>query len=300
MTHLGFLLSLLAALVLLSGCDEAVTPPGSIEAYFTLWGAFDPSADRQAIRVVPIESEIGTGTADPLGVDVTSTDLASGLVTTWRDSVITYGDGTIGHVFLADFRPEFGRRYRFDVLDGDGRSTSAATRVPPLVVPFREATEFITGDVRMPVLWPGAPQLNNIEIVYELENGNCDRFTQVTPFVGNAEPFEFGWRTTILLAEAADVVLGLLDNRPHAVARMWLQAEVASEDWRPPGGVFDPEVFIEPGTFSNVERGFGFVGGSYATSTSFWVPEAEALTRVGFQTPGFGACLGAGSPSEPN
>jgi len=286
----GFLFSLFAVFVLVSGCDEAVAPAGDIAAYYTLWGALDPSADEQAIRVVPIESEIGAGSADPLGVNVSSTDLVSGSVITWRDSVITYGDGSIGHVFLGDFRPEFGRRYRFDVVDGEGRTTSAATRVPPLVSPFREATEFIPGDVKMPVLWPGAPQLNKIEIIYELENGNCDRFIQDAPFAGDAEPFEFGWRTTILLAEAADIVLGLLDNRPHAVTRMWLRAEVASEDWRPPGGVFDQELLIEPGLFSNVEGGFGFVGGSYVATTAFWVPEAEALSRAGFRFPGFGAC----------
>ena len=284
------LLLLFAVLVLVSGCDEAVTPPGDIAAYYTLWGAFDPNSDTQAVRVVPIERDLGTGSAEPLGVSVTSTDLVSNEVTTWRDSVITFGDGSIGHVFLGEFRPEFGRRYSFEVVGAEERRTSAATRVPPLVSPFREATEFIPGDVKMPVLWPGAPQLNNVEIVYELENGNCDRFIQDAPFAGDAEPFEFGWGTTILLAEAAEIVLGLLDDRPHAVARMWLRAEVASEDWRPPGGVFDQEVLIEPGTFSNVEGGFGFVGGSYVTITEFWVPEAEALTRVGFRLPGFGAC----------
>lgn len=294
---LRLLIVLLTTLVFLTGCDEAVSPPGTIEAYFTLWGAFDPSKDTQAIRVVPIEPEIGTGTADPIGAEVTSTDLVSGVVTTWRDSVITFSDGTIGHVFLGAFSPEFGRRYRFDVTTDDGRNTSAATRVPPLVSPFREATEFIPGDVKMPVLWPGAPQLNNVEIVYELENGNCDRFIQVAPFAGEADPFEFGWRTTILLAEAADVVLGLLDDRPHAVTKMWLRAEVASEDWRPPGGVFDPEVFIEPGTFSNVERGFGFIGGSYEATTESWAPTSAELTRAGFRIPGFGACATNGTGS---
>jgi hypothetical protein len=76
---------------------------------------------------------------------------------------------------------------------------------------------------------------------------------------------------------------------------MTLSAEVASEDWRPPGGVFDPEVLIEPGTFSNVDRGFGFVGGAYRTGAT-WTPEAAALARAGFQVSGFGGqCAGPGS-----
>ncbi len=284
------LLLLSAGFLFGSGCDEAIAPPDGFAAYYTLWGAFDPSVDVQAVRVVPIEREIGTGSAEPLGVEVTSTDLATGAITTWRDSVITFSDGSVGHVYLGDFSPEFGRRYEFQVENGAGQKTTAATRVPPLVSPFREATAFIPGDVKLPVLWPGAPQLNNLEIVYELENGNCDRFIQDAPFVGDAEPFEFGWSTAIRLAEAADAVLALLDNRPHAVVRMWMRAEVASEDWRPPNGVFDPELLIEPGTFSNVEGGFGFVGGSYVAQTDSWTLEPDAVIRAGFEFPGFGTC----------
>lgn len=280
----------------MTGCDEAVVSADEIEAYFTLWGALDPSSDLQALRVVPIEREIGTDGGAPIDATMTSTDLTTGATTSWRDSVVTFENGTSGHVFLADFRPQYGRRYRISVERSDGAATVARIRVPPLVDPFRETTNVVAGNVLYPTLWPGAPQLNNIQVTYLLENGNCDRFSMTIPFEGDAEPFEFGWRTTIRLADDADRILGSLDNRPHAVARITLSAEVASEDWRPPGGVFDPEIFIEPGTFSNVEGGFGFVGGSYEAETD-WVPLSDELTRVGFRTVGFGACASSGTSS---
>lgn len=279
-----------------SGCDEAVVAADDIPAYFTLWGALDPSTENQALRVVPITSEIGDGEAGQLDVAMTSTDLTTNVTSTWRDSVVTFENGTTGHVFLSDFRAQHGRRYRIAVERVDGATTIARVRVPPLVDPFREESEIVSGNVLYPTLWPGAPQLNNIKVTYLLENGNCDRFSMTFPFEGDAEPFEFGWMTTIRLAEDADRVLDALGDRPHAVARITLSAEVASEDWRPPGGVFDPEVFIEPGTFSNVEGGFGFVGGSYEASTQ-WVPVSDELTRVGFRTVGFGACS-ASNPSS--
>lgn len=92
-----------------------------------------------------------------------------------------------------------------------------------------------------------------------------------------------------MVAEAADIVLGLLDDRPHAVTRMWLSAKVASEDGRLPGGVFDPEILIESGTLSNVEHGFGFVRGAYPTSLT-WRPEEDAINRTAFRLPGFSGC----------
>jgi len=289
----------LAALALLAGCDDEVPVPEDIAAYFTLWGALDPTTDQQAIRVVPIvpvSSEGGPGASPDVEATVTSTDLQTGETVTWRDSVVTFSNGTTGHVFVAGFRPAYDRFYRVEVVRDDGATTTATLQTPPSVQPARQPTQYPLGDVLMAVYWPGAPQLNDIEVVYTLEDGDCEVFDYVVPFAGDAEPFEFGWVTTIHLPAESQRVLGLLGNRPHAVRRMEVRAEVASEDWRPPGGVFDPEVLVEPGTFTNVERGFGLVGGAYPAELS-WEPESVALLRTAFETPGFGSCAQGGSGS---
>lgn len=284
--------ALAALLVTLSGCDEIVDPPNEIEAYYTLWGAFDPEATTQAIRVVPISDTISTGSPTPIDATVYSVDLTSGAETMWRDSLIEFSNGSYGHVFLSDFQPAYGSRHRLFVERSDGVTTEATLRVPPRVEPILQEPIDLPGDVGYPVLWPGAPQLNNISVSYFLEDGGCNTLTLETEFQGEADPFEFGWTTTQRLEEDAGPILQELDARPHAVLRITLRAEVAGSDWRPPGGTFDPEVIIEPGTFSNVERGFGFVGAAYTVSVH-WSPTGFELTRAGFRTPGFGDCARA-------
>ena len=57
-----------------------------------------------------------------------------------------------------------------------------------------------------------------------------------------------------------------------ALRRIEFRLLVASEDWDPPGGTFDPDVLVQPGAFSNVESGFGFFGGGFTISRA---PDAQ-------------------------
>lgn len=283
------LYALLVLALLSAGCDEELTPPDAIDAYYTLWGALDARSDRQAIRVIPFSNDRDPLEPVPLNATVASTNLQTGETVAWRDSVVTFPDGTVGHVFLGDFQPQYGASYRVDVERDDGATTSAHVRMPLLVEPFRQTTQFLTVGVYMPVLWQAAPQLNNIQVRYRLHGADCEPFDYLVPFEGEAEPYEFGWTTAVNLTQDVRRIKQELGNRPLSILRMTMLAEVASEDWRPPGGVFAPEVIIEPGTFSNVEHGFGLVGGAYRAELT-WIPEANAVVRAGFEEPGFGGC----------
>ena len=53
---------------------------------------------------------------------------------------------------------------------------------------------------------------------------------------------------------------------------------VANREWRPPGGVFDPDILVEPGTMSNVDGGFGFVGAGFRLRES-WMPTDTLLVK---------------------
>jgi hypothetical protein len=278
-------LPLLLVAVLVAGCDEEVVAPDAIGAYYTLWGSLDPTSGVQAVRVVPIQGEPRLEDPAPLDATVTSEHLQTGETVTWRDSILAFGDGSVGHVFVADTEIEYGGTYRLVVTRGDGATTAANVRVPTLVEPLRQATQISLDGVFMPVLWQGAPQLNRVAVTYRLQDATCAEFDHPVDFAGEAEPFEFGWTTTLNLRADADRILSTLGPL-HSVTRVTLRAEVASDEWRPPQGVFDPEVLIEPGVFSNVERGFGFVGGAYEAAIS-WEPEAAAVTAAGFEPPGF-------------
>lgn len=282
---------------LLAGCEEDIAAPPDLPAYYTLWGAFDPRADVQAVRVVPITDTVGLGSPDALPVVVTSVDLRTGAETPWRDSVIAFSNGGYGHVYLADLRPAFGSLHVLRVVDDGGTETSALVSVPPLVEPIVQTPVVGANRVDYPHLWVDAPRLNRVRARYALQDESCSPLEverELAPTA--AAPVEFGWRTLLPLRdEAREIILGN-ENRPLALLEIELSAEVASEDWRPPGGVFDPEVLVEPGTLSNVTNGFGFVGAAYEVSVA-WRPTPDELSRSGFRQPGFGC--GAGRTASP-
>lgn len=283
--------ALLLAAALFSGCEEDVFRPPPLEATYTLWGAFDPTADRQAVRVVPITDTIGVGSPAPLPVAVTSVDLVTGAETSWRDSVVTYSNGSYGHIFLADVRPAYGSRHVFRVVDDGGTETSALVAVPPLIEPIRQ-TPILGAGVRYPILWVDAPRLNRVRVRYQIEDEDCETYSVERELAPSAAvPVEFGWQVVLPLHEEARDIIFRAEGRPLSVREITVSVEVASEDWRPPGGVFDPEVLIEPGTLSNVTNGFGFVGASYAQSVS-WRPTPDELDRTDFKRQGFGCGAG--------
>lgn len=292
--------ALLLAAVLLTGCEEDIFRPPPLQATYTLWGAFDPTADRQAVRVVPITDTIGVGSPAPLPVTVTSVDLLTGAETTWRDSVVTYSNGSYGHVFLAALRPAYGSRHVFRVVDDEGAETSALVSVPPLIEPIRQ-TPVVGGGVRYPLLWVDAPRLNRVRVAFQVENERCEVYPSTRTIPPNlVRAVEFGSQVVIPLHEMAEDLLaesiandppGFGMRRELSVREITVSVEVASEDWRPPGGVFDPEVLIEPGTLSNVTGGFGFVGASYAQSVS-WRPTPDELRRTILRPNQFGCGAG--------
>jgi hypothetical protein len=222
----------------------------------------------------------------PLDATVSSTDLRDGAVTTWRDSIVTFPNGTVGHVFVADLDVDYNGVYRVDAVRSDGATSTALVTVPPLVEAFLEVDE--GGSPEEAALWPGVPQLNAPEVTAVLQDAGCAINSVRIPFTdiedASAEPSEFGWRTQFSLARLRDELPGHLTN--SALLQLTLHAEVASQEWRFPTDEFDPEILIEPGAFTNVEGGFGFVGAAYPTSL-VWQPDSRAATRAGFQVPGF-------------
>lgn len=283
--RLPALLCLVVLASLAAGCTEDVSPAGGLTESYTLWGALDPTSDHQRLRVVRITPTITTGTADPLPATVTSTDAATGAVTTWRDSVVTFADGTVGHVFVAAFRPAFGSVHVVRVTDPDRPEVSALVRVPaaipsPILLPTtrNQNSPVYTG------FWPDAPRLNRARIRYTVLSRDCAvHVVERTVERNNSVPVEFGWEVRLPMeTEAPAVIAEVPGPPPYALVEVTMSGEVASEDWRPPGGVFDPEVLIDPTVFGNVTGGFGFVGAAYETSLS-WQPLPEDLSGTPFR-----------------
>lgn len=285
------LLVLLLALVTLVGCDETVPPTLDTGRPFTMWGALDPSAEDQAIRVVPIQLTIDANVAGPLDAELVATNLDTGERTAWRDSVVQFAGGA-GDVFIASFRPSYDDAYEIVATRSDGAVSTVFVSVPPRIVPVRLQPVTGTGLATQRMLWPEAPRLNNVEIEYRVRDTDCRNYTVVLPSSGFAAPFEFGWQVTVPYHQVRETLAAQVGTTQITLLRVTMRALVTDAGWKPPFGFgFDDDIVIQPGTVSNVENGFGYVGASYRSEVS-WNPEVEVLRAARFVEPESIGCGG--------
>ena len=283
---------LLAAAVVvasLAACDTEIAPTSADGRAFTIWGQLDPTASRQAVRVEPIAPTIDQEV--PFAGTVTSVDLGTGAETAWRDSLVTFPDGSTGHVFLADYRPAYDSRVELRVTQ-DGEVVSyARVTVPPRVTPYFGALS-IGAPSSLDLVLPGAPRVVGARVVYDLlgrrpatSGGGEAGFLESLPVEdGQIASVEFGWRVRINLTGQIETIRSRFlqrDIRDFNATGVRVRVAVASEEWAAPYPLtFSRELLIQPGTVSNVRGGYGFLGAAYALDLALEFDE-DTLRRLG-------------------
>ncbi len=271
-------LMLLASLLLgLSACQDSVNAVLGTGRAFTVYGHFSPRTDTQAVRVYAIDGTIDHVQPEPLEAHVRSIDLQTGDTHIWRDSVIQFAADNFGHIFWARFRPDYKERHRLLLTRPDGAEAQVEVVMPPLSEPELVEPTVESDYVLLPVLWKKAPRLNNIRVVYHTNMG-----AYVFAYPNEQLSWPEGQVAVVQLHRDVRYVFRAIfqqggstrDTRLRAIEQILL---VSSADWAPPGDVFDAELLVEPGTFSNVENGFGFVGAGYEASFYYEVPDSIAL-----------------------
>ncbi len=274
--------ALLLALALLMGCEEDVNPVVGTDHAFTVYGFFNPKADTQAVRLFNIEGRLEPTRPEPLDARVISVDLQQGDQRVWEDSVVQFAAFSYGHVYWSKFRAAFEHRYRLEVQRSDGVAAQVEVDVPPLSEPMLLTPTVAPAFVRIPVLWQRAPRLNRIQVRYVT---NCKSFDFTYGL--DQEQVPGGSVATIRFSEDARsifdqvIFIEACNVRDLRLIEVRMTVLVTNEGWFPPTGVYDPELLVEPGTFSNVENGFGFVGAGYPTSFT-WTPPDSIITAAGF------------------
>lgn len=277
------------------GCEEDVDPFVESDRSFTVYGYLDPGEATQYLRVIPLLQVLAEdGPRAPLNATVTTTELERGVTTTWRDSIMTFSDGSMGHVFYGNFRPVPGRTYRLEVIPPNGRPATVATTKLPLqpVARFGDLVQgsgFDSGQIIysaiQPIIWENidfAPF--RVEMWYRFANVPVSRpFLEMVQTYGAEDlgrAVDNGWRIDARLSRDGEQ----LGAGGLTMLGVGMRITLADDTWRPPGGVFDPEILVQPGTFSNVENGFGFFG-SVNQYTVEWLLDQDVVENLGYQYP---------------
>lgn len=284
--------SLIAAIAVLSACEDTVNPFVDSDDYFTVFGYLDTASDTQYVRVIPLRKNLGGKGQFEIDAIVTTTPVENGRPITWRDSVITTTDGYIMHVFYAAFRPIPAWTYRLRVERSDGKSTLAETTVPAASgVSVSEPYMTIEG-LNQRVLWDNVdfPPFR-VEVWYRFlpTSPNAAFVEGVVPYEDIGEPRnENTWEIVAKLTRDSNErlpELGPVEGNVLMLVAIGMRLAVTDEKWRPPDGIFDPDVVVQPGVFSNVLNGFGFFG-SINQYTVEWTLDEETIKQLGYRFPG--------------
>ena len=288
----------LGSVFLLASCQEDVTAVLGTNRPFSLYGVLNPERDTQWIRVFEVHDQLQPLSPAPLDARVTSTNLTTDQTRTWHDSTLHFPDGTYGHVYWAPFQAAYEQAYRLEVRRSDEEESHAQTRVPSRVTSILRAPRVVaTGEdagILLPMLLRGTvSRLYRPEAEYLVRYGRLagDVATISLSYSGEAEQTEEGWLFRANLNEDyRDILLRLSSSDLYDEAcgikllRVSLNVRIVNEDWALPGFITNPNEVVQPGVFSNVENGFGFLGAGYQEQVQ-WIPKGDILEAAPFIGP---------------
>jgi hypothetical protein len=166
----------------------------------------------------------------------------------------------------------------------------------------------LAAKVVLPVYVDGsAPRVLNVQAEYTLltdvvsvpPSGFENVYHRISiPYMSHVKEEGGNWRVDIDLRRdyvtMRDSLTELHVWRPSFgayVALLTLRMDVVNEEWNPPGGAFDPEILVQPGSFSNVVNGFGFVGAGFQLRHTLLVnDEWDPLEQEAERAAGFNPC----------
>ncbi len=257
----------LTAAALVGGCHEPFQPfLETTEGPFSMFGYLDVGADTQWIRVMPVRQNLLT---DPAPVDavVTLEDVESGQTVTLRDSVFEFPDVDLGgavyaHNFWTAQRIERGMTYRLRAIRSDGATTSALVEMPAdaeVVVSYAQGPpDVIRGDT----VWYRKPLRIYVQGAYRLYS---DAIYAVRDLVGKPPRDSIVVAQTPIRTDPGRYEFrhpdSLRDFDIRDLRRVEMRIGVAPADWPYQPGLTSAEAILPVGAASNVENGFGFVGG---------------------------------------
>lgn len=276
-----------ALLLLIPGCEDptvnVLQPTDQFQ--FSVFGTLNVAADTQVIRVEPLDDSIQVGAPPSLDATVVLENLDTGEQIQLQDSLSTFGtEPIVVHNFWTAHSIEPSTSYRVAVRRG-GDPVVTATTTTPTRPPDLAAT-----GLELPCTFSDDPNTQlKAQNSFTVTAQNVDRiasvvvrypilewplFTRSIPHLKGVERFE--GRFVISVFYRPDLIRLNPDPNPRPggrpgcaspsdFARPFVEVEVAAggPDWPQWRGV-PFEQIARPDTFSNVQGGHGFVGGTYS------------------------------------
>ena len=286
--HCLFLVIMITVGVLFSACEEGVDPILESDRFFSLYGFLDMNRDTQFVRVDEVRPTLAITDASPIDAQFTSIDLVTGDVLEWRDSVFSFDNGTYAHIFYAPFRVIPSHTYQMEAVRSDGATSLAVTTVPERPLPqIQEPIIRFVGTATLlyqTVLWQGVTrETDSTAVWYRLFSSPGMPFINIALPPNRVQLLPEGWEVRIDLTSDRDSLQRQVGRR--ILLGMGMDISLRNPEWDPPGGTFDLRALSQPGVFSNVENGFGFVGAVGKFSVE-WVIDAETAEMLGHPLPG--------------
>lgn len=276
----------------LTGCEEDPNPFIGEDQPYTVYGYLNPKANRQLVRVIPVAGlidEVGIGADQAM---VRSTHLGTGEQRIWQDSLVTFEDGSTGVVFFSDFTPEFEAPYRLEVVRNDGETSSVEVTVPRNITVTRQ----MSTNPLIPLFLLEGELPNLVEVAVKYQTSALQpqlpivlepiQFPVAVSYKGKEERVGNGWEYRLDYREDLQEIRQTfgefcLTTQFISVRSIKFEFFVGDDAWVPPGGVFDPELLVQPELFSNIENGFGYFGAGYTIDFNV-LPTTPVLEQVGF------------------
>jgi len=283
----------LLSLVLVIGCDDSVSPSIGEERPYTIFGYLDPTTSTQLLRVIPIAETITDVDLVNLDAEVRTIHEESGAVTVWRQVPVEFSDSTEGIIYSAEFTPEYEETYRLEVESQSGEISRAQTTIPNEVnisllttsTLFRPGI-FIEGE--LPNLVQAGILYDAVALQPAISTQSDIRVPILVSYRGEQDRSDGGWEIRANLRDDFEQVRQAMDGvcltTPFITIRgADFRAFVGDETWVPPGNAadFDEGLLVQPGTFSNIENGFGFFGSGYNVDFALRLA-GSTLTQIGY------------------
>lgn len=282
-------------MLLISGCEESVSPLIGEDRPYTIYGYLDPTSSTQVIRVIPIAETIQEVDLVDVNAVVRTRHVETGDVIVWQRTPVLFPDSSQGVVFRANFTPEHEHTYELEVESESGERATAVTTVPRLVPisllttgnQFRPGI-FIEGD--FPNMVQAALSYEAIALQPAISAMSDITFPIDISYKGEQDRSDGGWEIRADLRQDFEIIRASLEGicltTPYFTIRSAsFKSFVGDEAWVPPGDAvdFDPEVLVQPGTFNNIENGLGFFGSGYEIDFSIRLT-SSTLQQIGYNS----------------